>query len=341
MLASGPKSRRSPEGEDVMRSILASATIGLAIFALAAPACAQAKKPDVRIATGTPGGAYYAMGAVLADALTRSGRTNTATAEASSGAIESSRLMMSGEVSIGGMDANWVVAGLKGEAPYKSKIPLVTVMPMGVWALFFISLDESKITTLEQLKGKRIAVGAKGSGMEAHARQILTSIGWSFDDIRPVYQAFGPGAASVREGKADAQLQCCIPNAGLTELTELAKTRVLSTQPQMLDKIIATSGVYAHGVLKKGAMRGHDADLPVISILNGWMGVEALPEETAYIIAKTMIENIDDMTQKSPQYESVKDLIRDAPTKGAKSLEMGAPLHPGTLRAFKEAGIVK
>jgi uncharacterized protein len=234
-----------------------------------------------------------------------------------------------------------VVAGIKGEAPYKEKVPLVTVAPLGVWGLFFISLEGSNIATIEQLKGKRIAVGAKGSGMEAHARQILTSIGWSFDDIRPVYQAFGPGASSVREGKADAQLQCCIPNAGLTELTELAKARVIATPPAMLDKIIGTSGVYAHGVLKKGALRGHDADLPVISILNGWMGVASLPEETAYVIARTLIENIATMSEKAPQYESVKDLFEDAKTKGPKVLEMGGPLHPGSLRAFKEAGIVK
>ena len=319
------------------RILLASASIALA----ATSAFAQAKKPDVRIATGTPGGAYYAMGAVLADVLTRSGRVGTATAEASSGAIESSRLMVSGEVSVGGMDANWVVAGIKGEAPYKEKVPLVTVAPLGVWGLFFIGLESSNITSLEQMKGKRIAVGAKGSGMEAHARQILTTIGWSFDDIRPIYQAFGPGAASVREGKADIQLQCCLPNAGLSELTELAKTRVIATPPALLDKIIGTSGVYAHGVLKKGALRGHEADLPVISILNGWMGVASLPEETAYVIARTMIENIGPMAEKSPQYESVKELFEQAKVKGPKVLEMGGPLHPGTLRAFREAGILK
>jgi TRAP-type uncharacterized transport system substrate-binding protein len=163
----------------------------------------------------------------------------------------------------------------------------------------------------------------------------------TFDDIRPVYQAFGPGATSVREGKADLQLQCCIPNPGLTELSELSKTRIVATSPQMLDKIIDTTGVYAHGVLKKGAIRGHDVDLPVVNILNGWMGVAALPEETAYLIARTMIRNIDIMAEKAPQYETVKELFEDAKTAGPKVLEIGAPLHPGSLRAFKEAGILK
>lgn len=320
-------------------SRLSCATIALGLLVL--PAMAQVKKPDIRIATGTPGGAYYVMGALLADALTRSGRVNTATAEASSGAIESSRLMSSGEITIGGMDAPLVIAGLRGEAPYKEKVSYVTVAPLGYWALFFIALESSNITSIEQLKGKRIAIGAKGSGMEAHARHFLGAIGWSFDDIRPVYQPFGPGAASTREGKVDAQFQCCIPNGGLTELTELARTRVVSTPQEMMQKIIGTSGLYTQSILKKGAIRGHDVDMPVISIQIGWFGVPTLAEETAYIIMKTMIENIEQLASQSPQYRSSRDLLEEARSKGPKILEMGAPLHPGSVRALKEAGIVK
>ncbi len=302
----------------------------------------QTKKPDIRIATGTPGGAYYVMGAILAEALNKSGRVNSATAEASSGAIESSRLMSSGEITIGGMDAPLVIAGLRGQPPFKDKLSYVTVTPLGYWALFFISLESSNITSLEQIRGKRIAIGAKGSGMEAHARYFFNALGWSFDDIRPVYQAFGPGAASTREGKVDLQFQCCIPNGGLTELTELSKTRVVATPPELLQKMLGTEGLYTQSILKKGAIRGHDVDMPVVSIQIGWFGVPSLPEETAYIIMKTMLENIDQFAERSPQYKSTQELIDEARAKAQpKLLEMGAPLHPGSLRALREAGIVK
>lgn len=302
----------------------------------------QTKKPDIRIATGTPGGAYYVMGAILAEALNKSGRVNSATAEASSGAIESSRLMSSGEITIGGMDAPLVIAGLRGQPPFTDKLSYVTVTPLGYWALFFISLESSNITSLEQIRGKRIAIGAKGSGMEAHARYFFNALGWSFDDIRPVYQAFGPGAASTREGKVDLQFQCCIPNGGLTELTELSKTRVVATPPELLQKMLGTEGLYTQSILKKGAIRGHDVDMPVVSIQIGWFGVPSLPEETAYIIMKTMLENIDQFAERSPQYKSTQELIDEARAKAQpKLLEMGAPLHPGSLRALREAGIVK
>ena len=61
----------------------------------------------------------------------------------------------------------------------------------------------------------------------------------------------------------------------------------------------------------------------------------------AYLIVKTFLDNLDNMAEKSPQYRSVIRLVTEAKQKGVKVLEMGAPLHPGSLRAFKEAGIIK
>lgn len=312
------------------------------ITVAAAPDTAQAQaKPDVRIATGTAGGAYYAMGAVLADTLQRSGRFGSATSEAASGGIESARLVVSKQATLAAMDANWVKSGRLGKAPFDKPIDLVTIVPLGVWPMFFITLDASPIKSLEDLKGKRIAVGAKGSGMEAHARVVLGAVGWSFEDIRPMYLAFGAGATAVREGKADAQLQCCLPQASLSELTELAKTRAVTISADNMKKVLDSDGVYADGILPKGAFKGHEQDQRTIEILNGYVGASTLDDNTAYLIAKTFLDNLDAMTEKSPQYVSVIRLLTEAKQKGVKVLEMGAPLHPGSLRAFKEAGILK
>lgn len=326
-------------GSTVLR---AATAVGLAFSLVASPAAVHAQsKPDVRIATGTAGGAYYAMGAVLADALQRSGRFGSATSEAASGGIESARLVASKQATLAAMDANWVKNGRLGVAPFKEKVDLVTVVPLGVWPLFFIALDNSPVKSLDDLKGKRVAVGAKGSGMEAHARVLIQSLGLSFDDIRPQYLTFAPGGQAVREGKADVQLQCCIPNPALTELTELAKARHVDVSADNMRKILAGEGVYSDGVMAKGTFKGHDRDARTVEILNGYIGSSTLEENTAFLIVKTFLDNLDAMAEKAPQYRSVIRLVTEAKQKGAKVLEMGAPLHPGSIRAFKEAGILK
>jgi TRAP transporter TAXI family solute receptor len=325
----------------MIRPYLAALSIALVVVAVRWDPVLAQSKPDIRIATGRQGGAYYSMGALLAEALHRSGKVASATAESSSGAIESARLLDRGKVSLGGMDANWVKLALSGAAPFKKKIELVTVAPLGVWPLFFVTRQDSPIKTLDDLKGKKIAVGAKGSGMEQHARKVLGALGWSFDDIKPIFLSFGPGGRAVREGKADAQLQCCVPNRGLTELSELAKVRTVEMPPDELARIVAGSGVYGEIVLPKGAFRGQERDMKVLRLLNGWMAAKGSDSEVAYLIAKTLIANLDEMAKKMPQYATVKLLFEEAKTKGKKAIEVVAPLHPGAVKAYKEAGILK
>ena len=72
--------------------IFASATLFAAAIAASGAAFAQSK-PDIRIATGRQGGAYYNMAALVADSLYRSGKVNSATAESSSGGPENLRLL--------------------------------------------------------------------------------------------------------------------------------------------------------------------------------------------------------------------------------------------------------
>jgi len=314
-----------------------TAAAAIALFALG-DALAQSK-PNIRISTGRQGGAYYNMGAVLADGLYRTGKVAAATAESASGGIENMRLLDKGTVQLGATDKVWVKRAVSGEKPFKKKIDLVTIAPLGVWQLFFVTRADSAIKRLEDLKGKRLAVGAKGSGMENHSKLILATLGWTFKDITPVYLSFRPGSRAVKDGKADAQLQCCLPNPAMTELSELSKVRAVSLD-SAIGKIV-TNPVYGKAILPKGAFRGHDRDSMAIADVNGWMAHKSLPDDVAYLVAKTLIQNIDKFAKKMPQFASVKGLFARAKTEGASALEVAAPLHPGAARAFREAGILK
>lgn len=297
-------------------------------------------KPDIRIATGRQGGAYYNMGALVADALYRSGKVSSATAESASGGIEGLRLAAKGTVQLAAADKVWVLRARNGEKPFNKKLDIVTVAPLGVWQLFFVTEADSPIKSLADMKGKRIAVGAKGSGMENHARAILGALGWTFNDFTPVYLSFGPGARAVRDGKADAQLQCCLPNPSMTELSELSNVRVVDMS-HSLKTIVTKAPIYDESMLPKGAFKGLNHAVPAIGDLNGWMASSKLDDHTAYLIAKTIIDNVNKLAKKMPQFESIKALFAKAKTEGVKALEIGAPLHPGAIKAFREAGILK
>jgi len=321
----------------VHRAAIASA-VALAATLSAGAALAQSK-PDIRISTGRQGGAYYNMAALVADALYRSGKVNSATAESSSGGPENMRLLEKRTVQIGATDMVWSTKARAGEKPFKAKLDIVTVAPLGVWPLFFVTTADSKIKTVADLKGKRVAVGARGSGMENHTRIIFGAMGMSFDDIKPIYLSFRPGARAVKDGKADAQFQCCAPNPALTELSELSKVRAVGLG-DMMDKIMAVP-VYGKTMLKAGAFKGHGADIPAIADVNGWYAHRSLSDDIAYLYAKTIIEGYQTFAKKMPQFGTVAQVLDAARKDGVKALEIGAPLHPGAARAFREAGVLK
>jgi hypothetical protein len=316
-----------------------AAAAALAATLSAGAALAQSK-PDIRIATGRQGGAYYNMAAIVADTLYRSGTVNSATAESSSGGPENMRLLDKGTVQIGATDMVWSVQARAGQKPFTKKIDVMTVAPLGVWPLFFVTQANSSIRTVEDLKGKRVAVGARGSGMENHTRLIFAAMGLSFDDIKPVYLSFGPGARAVKDGKADAQFQCCVPNPAMTELSELSKVRAVEVGAT-LDKIVASRPVYGRTVLPAGAFKGHDRDIAAIADVNAWYAHKSLSSDIAYLYAKTILDNYQAFAKKMPQFATVAQVLDAAKKDGVKALEVGAPVHPGALRAYREAGILK
>lgn len=315
------------------------AAAAIAAVLVAGAALAQSK-PDIRIATGRQGGAYYNMAALVADTLYRSGKVNSATAESSSGGPENLRLLDQGTVQIGATDMVWSTQARNGEKPFKKKIDVVTVAPLGVWPLFFVTKADSPIRSVEDLKGKRIAVGARGSGMEHHTRNIFAAMGLSFDDIKPIYLSFGPGARAVKDGKADAQFQCCVPNPAMTELSELSEVRAVAIG-DVLDKIVREKPVYGKTILPAGAFKGHDKDVPAVADVNGWFAHRSLSDDIAYLFAKTILDNYKEFAKKMPQFATVQQVLDAAKTDGIKALEIGAPLHPGAEKAYREAGILE
>ena len=324
-----------------MKFTISTAAAVLAVASLCATEVAAQSKPDIRIATGRPGGAYFTQGAVLAEALKKSGLVKSANSESSSGAIESGRLLGKGTIHLAAMDARWVSLAQVGGKPFKKKIALRTVSPMSVVPMFFVTLADSGIKTLNDIKGKRLAVGARGSGMEAHVRKILGTLGITFKDIRPIYLSFGPGGRAVREGKADVQWQCCPPNKGLTELTELANVRHVQFPQKQLDLVPNTTSAYSQMMVKKGAFKGLDRDINTIRLGIGWMVLKDSDPEIAYAVAKTMIAKYKEMSKKARHFASIEPIYAAARKQGISALEVAAPLHPGAIRAFKEAGILK
>ena len=296
-----------------------------------------------RMGTSEHGGTFYTQGQAFAELFNR-GRTHADQCEVktSDASIHNAEQLDCGELEFGFMASNWIGRAKDATAPFKKKIALRMVAPANAGPMFFVKLADAPIESVADFKGKRIAVGAKGSGMEQHSHTIFDVLGLSFDSFTPVHVGFAEGADALITGKIDAQFHPPIPNKVMTDLSRRADVRVVPYAPGQLEKILAQVPFYRRVTMERGAFRGMNDDIAQLAVINVLVTHERVVENIVHDMAKAIADNLDELPQMNPLFKGLKNLFEPLRSKGAAAFEFGGvPLHPGALRAYRETGWLK
>jgi TRAP transporter TAXI family solute receptor len=203
----------------------------------------------------------------------------------------------------------------------------------------FVRLASTPVQSIADFKGKRIAIGAKGSGMEQHVHTIFDVLGIPFDSFTPVHMSFADGADALVNGKIDAQFHPPIPNKVLTDLSQNADIRVVPFAPGQLDKLFAQVPFYRPVVIEKNAFRGVVEDVTQVGVINVIVTHERIPERAVQGMTKAIIDNLDALPAMNPLFKGLKNLFEPLRSRGAAAFEFGGvPLHAGAVKAYEEAG---
>ncbi len=297
----------------------------------------------VRFATSEAGGTFHSQGLAIAGLFNRNrSEPDKCLVQTSLASIENANLLEDGDIEFAFMASNWVGRAKDAIPPFSRRIALRMVCPANAGPLFFVALARSSIRNIADLRGKRVAVGPRGSGMVEHVHTIFDVLGISFDSFSPVYVSFSEGAEALIAGKIDAQFQPPIPNRVMTNLSERADVRVIPYSGGEIDKLLSEVSFYRAITIEKGAFRGVIEDAPQIAVVNVLVTHERVQEEIVHHMTKTIVENLDLLPTLNPLFKRLKDLFDPLRTKGAAALEMGGVgLHPGALRALRESGWLK
>jgi uncharacterized protein len=294
----------------------------------------------IRIGTSELGGTFYTQGEALAALFNRGrGATDQCNVVTSDASIHNAEQLDRGELEFGFMASNWIGRAKNAAAPFTKKIDIRMVAPANAGPMCFVRLASTPIQSVTDFKGKRIAIGAKGSGMEQHIRRIFDVFGISFDSFTPVHMSFVDGAEALVNGKIDAQFHPPIPNRVLTDLSQRADIRVVPFDAGQLDKLFAQVPFYRPVTIEKNAFRGVIEDITQVGVINVIVTHASVDRRIVHDLAKTIAANLDVLPQMNPLFKGLKDLFEPLRTKGAPAFEFGGvELHPGALTAYQEAG---
>ena len=297
----------------------------------------------LRIGTSEAGGTFYSQGLAIAGLFNRTRPDpEKCVVDTTLASIDNANRLDKGEIEFGFMTSNWIGRAKDGTAPFTHAIALRMVSPANAGPIFFVTLANSSIKTVNDLRGKRVAVGTFGSGMVEHVHTLFKVLGIPFNAITPIYLGFAEGADALIAGEVAAQFQPPIPNRVITNLSKRADVRVVPYGPGQLEQILSEVPFYRKFTMERAAFRGVVEDIPQLAVVNVIVTHEKVPEEAVHDMAKTIASNLDTLPKLNPLFKGLKALFDPLPSKGPAALEFGGvPLHPGALRAYKEAGSLK
>ncbi|WOV88445.1 TAXI family TRAP transporter solute-binding subunit [Sporosarcina oncorhynchi] len=279
------------------------------------------------VLTGGTQGTYYALGGALADIIGKETGINT-TAEVSQASAANMTALKDGSAEIAFVQTDIAYYASKGEMMFNGEV-IDSVSAIG--ALYpetvqLVTLEKSGIKTFEDLKGKKVSVGAPGSGTYANAEQLLEIHGLTMDDIQPQDLDFGESTDSIQAGQIDAAfITAGTPTAAVEALNANAKVFVVPVTDEKADELIAKYQYYAKEVIPAGTY-GIAEETPTVSVGAMLVIQNDVPEDLAYKITKAIYDNAGKLTHP-----------KGALIKKETGLDgIGIPVHPGAQKYFDE-----
>lgn len=294
-------------------------------------ATAQAENPKfLSMLTGGTGGTYYPLGGAIAKIV--SDETGIKTDALSSNASADNIIALNdGEAEIAFTQTDVAAYAIDGINNFKDK-KIEGIQALGSLypeTVQIITTEKSGIKTVNDLKGKKVSVGAPGSGTYVSAEQILEVYGLNIKDIRAQHLDFGESVGGIQDGNIDAAfITAGTPTGAVEQLTATAKVNVLPIDGEEAKKLIDKYPFYGVDTIKEGTY-GLANDVESVAVLAMLVVQKDLPEDAVYNITKAIYENLDKIA-----HAKAKEISLDKALDG-----IGFDLHPGAKKYYEEKGL--
>ena len=202
--------------------------------------------------TGGDTGTYYGFGSVLANYVTNA-NSFSVTAVTSGGSKSNIEDMAANDVQLGFVQSDVMSYAYNGERLFDEAITGFSVVAALYMEQVQIVTTNASISSVSDLAGKTVSIGAVGSGVYFNAIDVLDAYGLSESDIKPVYQSFGDSADSLKDGKIDAAfIVAGAPTTAITDLAASGNVYLVSIDMDHADTLIAANPFYSPYTIPAG-----------------------------------------------------------------------------------------
>ena len=290
---------------------------------------------SLNMATGGTSDTYYGFCGVVAQVLNEKiGDQLNITVESTGASAANIDLIDTNGDQIAIVQNDVMYYAATGTDMYEGKTPIDSYSAvMSCYPEYVQIVANSSITSIDQLKGKKVSVGDAGSGVEFNARQILAAYGIDIDnDIVKNNQSFADSADSLKNGTIDADfVVASYPTTAISELASTYSFNLLPVDQEHADALMSDYGFYTYGTIPGGTYGPVADDVPAVAVMATIIARNDVPEDAVYNFVKGVFDYQEDI---SAAHDKGKELSLETAISG-----IDIAFHPGAVAYFTEQGL--
>lgn len=297
---------------------------GLAAVVATLPVASAAE--ELRIGTAGLGGAFFPVGQTISNLVNRHADGLTMVPIVTGGAVENPRLLVSGEIDMGISNSNVAYYAYSGAAPFSEALDIRSLGPLHFSAMHIATLAGSDITSIPDLRGRRVALGPAGGGAANFMQSLLEVHGMEMTDIQPTFVSFADGFSQLTDGNVDVAIASAgFPTAAVTQALATNQLSFIQVDDERLAALFEAHPYYSLFTAPAGIYGNADPiDMP--GVVNVLVVSTDMDEDRAHALAEAIYGNLDEFIAENALGNDIDPSL---------ALDLAVPLHPGARRHFE------
>ena len=295
----------------------------------------------ITIGTGGVTGVYYPTGGAICRLVNKYKKETgvRCSVESTGGSIYNINAIRAGELEVGVAQSDWQYHAYKGDSKFASKGPfkeLRAIFSVHPEPFTVVARADAGIKNFDDLKGKRVNIGNPGSGQRGTMEVVMKAKGWDKSVFKLASEL---KAAEQSKALCDNKIDAMVytvghPSGSIKEATTTCDATLVNVTGPAIDKLVKENDYYRYATIPGGMYRGNPNDTKTFGVGATLVTSSKVSEKAIYALVKAVFENFDAFKKLHPAFANLKkeEMIKDG---------LSAPLHPGAVKYYKEAGLLK
>jgi len=293
----------------------------------------------ITIGTGSVTGTYYPTGGAICKLVNKYKKETKirCSVEATDASVYNIRAIDEGELDFGIAQSDAVYQAINGIKKFKNHPikELRSVMSIYTELFTLVTRKDANIKTIDDIVGKRINLGNVGSGNEATAMTLLNDLKIKPSDFSYVGRLkAGEAPDALRDDLIDGYFYMVgHPTANIKDASNTSDIFLTPISGAKIDNFIKRNPYYIKDVIPANLYKGVKKPVPTFGAKAVLVTSSDVSSKAVYTLVKAILEDFEEFKKLHPVYKYI--------TKKSLLEGLGAPLHEGAAKYFKENNFIK